>query len=70
MDKILHFIVVMALAAAPLEKPETALMVAITMGVAKEIYDSRHRNKHTPDAKDALATIAGGVIVFVYRVEF
>jgi hypothetical protein len=70
MDKILHLLVGMALAAAPLEKPETALMLAITMGVAKEIYDSRHRNKHTSDAKDALATIAGGVIVFAYRVEF
>lgn len=70
MDKILHLLVGMALAANPLEKPETALMVAITVAVAKEIYDSKHRNKHTSDPRDALATIAGGVIVFAYRVEF
>lgn len=70
MDKLLHFIVGMALAATPFEKPEHALMVAVAAAVAKEVYDSKHRSKHTPDPKDALATVGGGIIVFAYRVEF
>jgi hypothetical protein len=70
MDKLLHLIVGMAIAAAPLEKPEHALVLALAAGVVKELYDSKHRDKHTPDPKDALATAAGAMIVFVYRVEF
>jgi len=70
MDKLLHLIVGMALAANPFEKPEHAFMVAVAVSVAKEIYDSKHRNKHTPDPRDALASIGGAVIVFAYRVEF
>ena len=70
MDKLLHLIVGMAIAAAPLEKPEHAFMVAVAAAVAKEVYDSKHRSKHTPDPRDALASIGGAVIVFAYRVEF
>lgn len=70
MDKLLHFIVGMAIAAAPLERPEHALLLAIAASVAKEVYDSKHRDKHTPDPKDALASIAGALIVFAYRIEF
>jgi hypothetical protein len=36
-----------------------AVLVAVTLGAAKEIWDA---NGHgTPDAKDALATAAGGL---------
>lgn len=70
MDKLLHFLVGMAIAAAPLEKPEHAFMLAVAAGIAKEAYDSKHRSKHTPDPKDALASAGGALIVFVYRVEF
>jgi hypothetical protein len=70
MDKLLHFIVGMAIAAAPLEKPEHALMLAVAAGIAKEAYDNRNKKTHTADSKDAMATAAGALMVFVYRVEF
>jgi hypothetical protein len=70
MDKLLHFLVGMAIAAVPLDKPEHALLLAVAAGVAKEAYDNRNRKTHTPDARDAMATTAGALIVFAYRVEF
>lgn len=32
------------------------LGLAMAGGVAKEVYDTMHRERHTPDALDALAT--------------
>ena len=37
------------------------LVLAISVALAKEIYDYYHPN-HTPDIKDALATILGGLL--------
>lgn len=34
----------------------------VGIGVGKEIYDRRNKETHTPDIKDALATVAGGVV--------
>jgi hypothetical protein len=34
----------------------------IGFGVGKEIYDKLHKDKHTPDPLDALATLAGGAL--------
>ena len=70
MDKLLHFIVGMAIAAAPLEKPEHAFLLAVAAGIAKEAYDNRNKKTHTADSRDAMATAAGALMVFVYRVEF
>jgi hypothetical protein len=70
MDKLLHFIVGMAIAAAPLEKPEHAFLLAVAAGIAKEAYDNRNKKTHTADSRDAMATTAGALIVFTYRVEF
>jgi hypothetical protein len=70
MDKLLHLLVGMAIAVNPLQKPEHALMLAIAAGIAKEVYDNKHKSKHTPDLIDAMATTTGALMVFVYRVEF
>lgn len=70
MDKLLHLLVGMALAANPLQTAEAAAVTAVLAGIAKEVYDQKHKLKHTPDGKDALATAAGALIVFVYRVEW
>lgn len=42
--------------------PIAAGMVVIA-AVAKEMWDRAHKETHTPDPLDALATIAGGVVV-------
>ena len=48
---VLHFVTV-----------ELALIGVLIAAFGKEIYDYLHRDKHTPEAMDALATIAGGAI--------
>lgn len=35
----------------------------VVAAVGKEVYDRIHRDKHTPDGMDALATLAGGAVV-------
>ncbi|MBA3622972.1 MAG: hypothetical protein H0W48_00580 [Methylibium sp.] len=40
------------------------------LGVGKEVYDSRHPDRHTADARDAIATTAGGVLAAGFRWEF
>ena len=69
-DKLLHLIVGLALGANPVIEPELALATVVVAAVGKEIYDSKHKHKHTSDWKDAAVTIAGGLLVFTYRVEF
>jgi hypothetical protein len=44
--------------------------LAVAAGIAKEAYDNRNRKTHTPDSRDAMATAAGALIVFAYRIEF
>jgi len=38
-----------------------ALAPAVSAGLIKEAYDLRHRDSHTPDPHDFLATALGGV---------
>lgn len=38
-------------------------VVVIAIAFGKEVYDYLHRDKHTPELMDALATIAGGFLV-------
>ena len=40
--------------------PATGAVVLAAVG--KEVYDYIHRDKHTPDFMDAVATLAGGVV--------
>jgi len=41
------------------------LGAVVVVGIAKELYDARHRDRHTPDILDAIATWAGAVFVVV-----
>ncbi len=65
-DKALHVIAgVLAYAVFHFISPVVGLIAATVAAVGKEIYDYANRDRHTPDAWDAVATIAGGVIGFV-----
>ena len=35
---------------------------ATAIGVAKEVYDNQHRDRHTPSAKDAVVTALAGCL--------
>lgn len=51
---ILHFI-----------STEVALFGVLLAAWGKEAYDYFHKDKHTPDAWDALATMLGGLTAFI-----
>jgi hypothetical protein len=70
MDKILHVLVGMILAANPVLEPGPAFATAVAAGVLKEIYDKKHPAKHSSDPRDALATVLGAGIVFTIRIDF
>lgn len=75
-DKRLHFaggLVIGALSAAfvretlPTSVPAwkgamVSLAPALVVAVGKELYDRQHRDSHTPEFRDALATILGGIV--------
>lgn len=65
-DKVAHFASGVLLYAMTVHwaGPRYALALVILAGVAKEIYDSFHRDTHTPDVFDAVATSLGGVVAF------
>ena len=44
--------------------------VVLVVAVAKEIYDYFHRDRHTPDVWDAVATVslAGLVTITIWRI--
>lgn len=82
LDKLMHFIaghvvtfVVLVLALGAEETPLKAAAVAAiglaVLAVGKEIYDSKHRDAHTPDVWDAVATVLGGapLLLTVYIME-
>jgi len=64
LDKQAHFlsgaVIVFALYTAGLG-PLVYMSVCILAGVLKEIYDYQHKDIHTPDVFDAIATISGGL---------
>lgn len=39
-----------------------AITVAVIVAIGKELYDLLHRDRHTPDVKDTLATAAGALL--------
>ena len=62
-DKIAHFAVgVCIFAAVSWVSISWACVAFIAAAIGKEIYDSRHPDKHTADVWDAVATIAGGAV--------
>ena len=65
-DKALHFLVGFFITVVfqwPLRYE--GLIVAIILGVTKEIYDRLHADKHTCDIWDSVATITGALIGFL-----
>lgn len=70
-DKSLHALVGAAIFSAAytiftlagLHALHIAAGAVVLAAVGKEVYDRIHRDRHTPDPVDALATIAGGVVV-------
>ena len=65
-DKALHLIGgVFIYAVAHFVNPLVGLGAVVAVAFGKEGYDYRHRDKHTPDLWDAVATIFGGIIGFI-----
>ena len=65
-DKTLHVIAgVVVYAVAHFVSPVVGFGAVVSAGIGKEIYDLFHRDKHTPEVMDAVATIAGGIIAFI-----
>jgi len=65
-DKCGHFIAGL-LIYAPLHfiDPVVGLLGVAVAAVGKEVYDYLHRDNHTPDVWDAVATMLGGGIGFI-----
>jgi uncharacterized protein YfiM (DUF2279 family) len=64
-DKTLHFAggaVVGAAVTLATDKPLYGIAAGAAVGLAKELYDSQHRDKHTPSSKDFAVTVAGAVV--------
>ena len=64
-DKTQHAIVGAAIGAAATAfsgRGEHGCAAATAIGVAKELYDSQHRSRHTPSAKDAIVTAVAGCL--------
>ena len=65
-DKQGHFIAgVLAYAIIHFFSPFLALSVVLLMAIGKEVYDYYHKENHTPELMDAIATILGGVVGFL-----
>jgi len=59
-DKVAHFSVgVMVYAVFHFISPEFGLLMVFLAAWGKEAYDYFHRDKHTPEAWDMIATMAG-----------
>lgn len=70
-DKQGHFIAgVLCYLPVHLIGPIAGLMAVVVMAVGKEVYDYLHRDKHTVDPWDALATILGGAAGFACGLQF
>lgn len=76
-DKNLHFVVGAAVGGAvtiATDRPAYGIAAGVAVGLAKELYDSRHRATHTPSTKDfavtALGAVAGAYTGLVIRRQF
>lgn len=64
-DKTLHFLGGAAIGAAvtiATNRQDYGLAAGVGIGLLKEVYDSQHRDKHTPSTKDLIATVAGAAV--------
>jgi hypothetical protein len=69
-DKALHIIAgVLVYAAAHFVNPLVGMAAVTAAAVGKEVYDYMHKDKHTPDAWDAIATIGGGLLAFICGIK-
>lgn len=65
-DKVMHFASgVVLFALVNLFDPYVALLTVAFTAIAKELYDQRNKEHHTPDPYDALATMLGGLVGLV-----
>ncbi|MHA3117237.1 hypothetical protein E0H86_07075 [Acinetobacter sp. ANC 4635] len=65
-DKLLHFVVgLLIYMAFHFIHPVVGLIAALIVGIGKECYDHFHKDKHTPDLNDALATLFGACIGYI-----
>ena len=58
-DKIVH----MGFGAIAALSPWYPMLAVLVVAFGKEVYDYYHRDKHTSDGADAVATIVGGFVV-------
>lgn len=66
LDKCYHILAGITLfALGNFHSATLGLTLVFVTGTAKEIYDYIHRDRHTPDPMDALATFAGGLLGFI-----
>ena len=65
-DKQMHFIcgLVIAVLLTPFIGAYSIVVVAI-VALLKEIYDYLHKDTHTPDVWDAVATTLGGLLGYI-----
>ena len=70
-DKVMHFAsgAILFAAAMPFIGPRYAMALVILTSIAKEIYDAFHRDIHTPDVFDALATSLGGAVCLFVKLS-
>jgi uncharacterized protein YfiM (DUF2279 family) len=64
-DKTLHFVGGAAIGASVTlytGNPRDGLLAGVGVGLAKEVYDSRHKDSHTPSAKDFAVTALGAAV--------
>ena len=70
-DKVAHFAsgVILFAAAMPFIGPRYAMALVILTSIAKAIYDAFHRDIHTPDVFDAVATSLGGAVALFIKLS-
>ena len=63
-DQVYHFAggVLLVAATVPFVGVLSGFLTVVIIGAAKEGYDYLHRDKHTPDVWDAVATALGGLV--------
>ncbi len=54
---------------SPLKRAALALAPVVAAAVGKELWDRRHQG-HSPEVRDALATIGGGAVGITLRWRF
>jgi putative lipoprotein len=63
-DKAQHFLgsAVLSYSLSEVVSPQTAFLTSVGIGLAKEVYDYRHPERHTASYKDFIVDVAGAYI--------